>query len=72
MNRSLPDNYRSYLLRMWRDNPQGTWLASLQSTATEQVYVFADLEQLWAFLKTQAASDGQETGAADRGSGSAE
>ena len=38
MNHTPPENYRSYLLRLWRDGPQGGWLASLQSTATEKVY----------------------------------
>jgi hypothetical protein len=69
MNRGLPENYQSYLLRLWRENPQGPWRASLQSTSTEQVYAFGSLDQLWAFLMSYAATDGQAPRAAESTSG---
>lgn len=43
-------NYQAYLLRLWREGTQTTWRASLQSTATEQLYHFATIESLFAFL----------------------
>jgi hypothetical protein len=45
--------YRSYLLRLWRESAQGAWRASVQSTATEQVVLFADITALLAFLLAQ-------------------
>lgn len=54
---SEPRNYQSYLLRLWRDNPRAPWQASLQSTATEQVHHFPDVEQMWAFLKAQLSEE---------------
>ena len=45
--------YQSYLLRLWRTGAWGTWRASLQNTATEQVVQFADITSLLAFLLTQ-------------------
>ena len=45
--------YRSYLLRLWRESAHNAWRASLQSTATEQVVLFADMTALLAFLFAQ-------------------
>ena len=49
VNPARPD-YRSYLLRLWWDAAQNAWRASLQSTATEQIYHFPSMEALVAFL----------------------
>jgi hypothetical protein len=46
-------DYHSYLLRLWRGGSADSWHASLQSTATEQVYYFASIEALFAFLAAQ-------------------
>jgi hypothetical protein len=51
------------LLRLWRNGPHGSWLASLQSTATQQVRHFADLEQLWSYLNAQTSTDNAQPGA---------
>jgi hypothetical protein len=45
--------YRSYLLRLWRESAHSPWRASLQSTATEQVVPFADITALLAFVIAQ-------------------
>ena len=45
--------YQSYLLRLWRESERSAWRASLQSTATEQIYHFADGAALVAFLVAQ-------------------
>jgi hypothetical protein len=50
--------YQSYLLRLWRDNPRAPWQASLQSTATEKTFHFADVGHMWAFLQAQMAGEG--------------
>lgn len=62
---SKPSNYQSYLLRLWRDNAQAAWQASLQSTATEQVHHFPDLEQMWAFLHAKIGLGGEDVEAGD-------
>jgi len=52
MNRAYqhrPD-YQAYLLRLWREGTQSPWRASLQSTSTEEMYHFATVEALFAFL----------------------
>ncbi len=50
-----PQNYISYLLRMWRSGQdEVTWQASLESPLTGERRGFASLEDLWAFLQAQA------------------
>lgn len=46
--------YRSYLLRLWRDNTLAPWRASLQPPGQAESFAFADLESLFAFLRGQA------------------
>jgi hypothetical protein len=50
-------HYQSYLLRLWREDSQSPWHASLQSTATERVYHFPHMEALFTFLLTNVAED---------------
>ena len=53
--------YKSYLLRLWRDDaPEAVWRASMQSIAdpTEQRH-FADLDSLVAFLLTHVTGTGR-------------
>ncbi len=54
---SFNANYHSYLLRVWRDNPDHPWRASLQSTITEEKILFADLQKLLAFLLDELIDD---------------
>jgi hypothetical protein len=46
--------YESYLLRLWESDQAGQliWRASLESTDTGERYGFADLDSLFAYLKT--------------------
>ena len=46
-------DYHSYLLRLWHGGAHAPYHASLHCTATEQVYHFATVEALFAFLLTQ-------------------
>jgi hypothetical protein len=50
-----PQEYQSYLLRLWRTSSQGNavWRASLESAQTGERRGFADLESLFAFLEEQ-------------------
>jgi hypothetical protein len=54
-------DYHAYLLRVWRDGPQAPWRASLQRTTTEQMYHFATIEALFAFLDGCLTHDGDGT-----------
>jgi hypothetical protein len=54
---SLQGDYDSYLLRLWRANPQAPWQASLQSTATGEIHQFGDVESLWAFVMARLDVD---------------
>ena len=50
----LPAEPRSFLLRLWRFNPERrAQQASLQDLQTGQQFAFASLEQLFAFLAEQ-------------------
>jgi hypothetical protein len=60
-----PIHYRSYLLRLWRDHAGGTWRASLQSTATEQIQHFGDLHGMWRFLNTELMEEEGEPQSGD-------
>lgn len=55
LDTSHPD-YHSYLLRLWRVGTRTPWRAAAQCTATEQVYHFASVEALFAFLLAQLAT----------------
>lgn len=46
-------NYRSYLLRIWRDSAHGPWRASLETPDRSETLAFPDLETLFAYVRTQ-------------------
>ncbi len=68
MDPSRPD-YESYLLRLWRDAAQNVCHASLQSTATEQIYHFPSVEAMFAFLAARLAVAGDDAAAIETGNG---
>ncbi len=53
-----PDDYASFLLRLWRAQEQGRsiWRASLESAMTGQRQSFNNLDELITFLKSQFES----------------
>jgi hypothetical protein len=55
-------NYQSYLLRLWQEDTQTPWRASLQSTSSEEIYHFATLEALFAFLDGQLKEPSGDAG----------
>ncbi|MCC6458773.1 MAG: hypothetical protein IT328_27760 [Caldilineaceae bacterium] len=54
---SHSSHYHSYLLRMWRDDADQPWRASLQDTATNEKQIFADPLTLFVFLIEQLRLD---------------
>lgn len=54
-NRTL---YESYLLRLWQEDGSSPWHASLQSTVTQQVQFFAEVEDLCVFLTARLSAAG--------------
>lgn len=69
MNIRDVSTYQSYLLRLWRDNPQAVWRASVQSTVTEEVRHFATIDDLWTFLMAQMAVDDEDRSSPNNSSG---
>ncbi len=50
-------DYQSYLLRLWKDGERTGWRASLQSTATGERHIFADIASLLTFLQAYAEDE---------------
>jgi len=48
------NGYHSFLLRLWQEEPDTPWRASLQNVQTGTVVRFASLNALVAFLQEQA------------------
>jgi hypothetical protein len=57
-----PQEYQSYLLRLWRISRHGrpSWRASLESAQTGERHGFADLASLVAFLEAQTGGDASQ------------
>ena len=49
-----PSTYQPYLLRLWRENPNGKWQASLESLDATHQYNFPNLAMLMMFLEAKA------------------
>jgi len=51
------DAYRSYLLRLWREDRDGetAWRASLESPETPERIYFASLDELVSYLRERTA-----------------
>jgi hypothetical protein len=45
--------YRSYLVRFWQSNEQGSWRASAQCVQTGNTVLFGDVDSLLTFLQTE-------------------
>jgi hypothetical protein len=50
-NQLIQADYHAGLLRLWRDGPGGPWRASLQDAESGERLGFANLEQLFAYLR---------------------
>jgi hypothetical protein len=64
-NQLTQADYHAGLLRLWREGAGGAWRASLQDVESGERFGFADLEQLFAYLRrlTQNAPDERGTSA---------
>jgi hypothetical protein len=64
------NTYHAYLVRMWQDSPHAPWRASTHCVQTSEKRIFADLDTLFTFLRTQtvgsADNDGLRTGGDER------
>ncbi|MBI3913369.1 MAG: hypothetical protein HY327_04180 [Chloroflexi bacterium] len=49
------NDYRSFLLRLWREGKEDGWRAMLKNISTGEQRGFADLQALVAFLQDQMA-----------------
>ena len=49
--------YQSYLLRIWKENHDGEWRASLQNVASGECRNYASLNELYDYLNQQAERD---------------
>lgn len=47
--------YRSYLVRLWQDDPRAAWRASAHCIQTREIERFAELDGLFVFLAAQTA-----------------
>ena len=45
--------YMAYLLRLWRENRDGSWRALLENPNTEERFGFANLNELIEFLENK-------------------
>lgn len=50
-------NYQSYLLRLWHENDDISWRASLQDIASQEQFFFPTLEALFMFLCTKTRTN---------------
>lgn len=57
-----PDRYRSYLVRLWRETPDGPWRCQVQCVGTGQAWRFAGLAEMIEFLVADAAGESEEPG----------
>jgi hypothetical protein len=44
------NNYKAYLIRLWRSDPHAPWRASAQNTRTGEQHYFTSPENLYLFL----------------------
>ena len=49
--------YQSYLLRVWKENPEGEWRASLQNVTSGECRNYATLIDLYDYLSQQSERD---------------
>jgi hypothetical protein len=56
--REKPQQYTSFLLRIWRRNEAGAarWLVTLEDTGSGERHVFEQLADAYAFLATQTGA----------------
>lgn len=61
MNNGRSDNYHAYLLRLWRDDDDAPWRASLQEAQAGHIHHFPTINHLIQFVNQQTALTRLET-----------
>jgi len=61
------DTYQSYLLRFWRDSPHSAWRATLQSTVSNDKFIFTECGDLFDFLEVRLITASEEDAHTDPG-----
>lgn len=56
----VPPQHRSYLLRLWRSGDRKTWRAMVEEVGSHERHYFADLEELFIFLREQTKSESEK------------
>jgi hypothetical protein len=56
------DRYRSYLVRLWREAPDGPWRCQASCLGTRVERRFAGLAELFEFLLADAAAGSGDAG----------
>lgn len=58
-----PPHYTAYLVRIWQESAHAPWRASAQSASSGEKIMFANLEDLFTFLRDQTvfAQQNEET-----------
>lgn len=54
---SKPPHYTAYLVRLWQESVHAPWRASAQSASSGEKIMFANLEELFAFLSDQTRAE---------------
>ncbi len=52
--------YQTYVLRMWREKPHGTWRAMVQLVPNGEWIAFNTLDKLFSFLVQRSTYTGGE------------
>jgi hypothetical protein len=50
-------NYRSYLIRLWRENEAAPWRASLTHVVTGEIHKFATVEMVFDYLHGELTTE---------------
>jgi hypothetical protein len=56
------NNYHAYLLRLWREDANTPWRASLQEAHAGRSFNFASVAQLIAFIEAQTHASSEVFG----------
>ncbi len=59
MMKQPESQYKSYLLRLWRDGEGKAWRVMLEHISTHERHGFADMEGLCTFLREQMNDQGK-------------
>ena len=47
--KQLSPNHQSYLVRLWRDDPQGEWRVQIKHVTTGEEQFFSSLDRLFVY-----------------------